>query len=209
VFAQPRIRQIFMPPVRPLAGLTDRWDPCDAARTMPGGGPPRPPTTLAEAGLAQYAGALRAAARALCPNPAEREDLVQDTFERALRHLARGNEPVRNARAWLVTILRNAFIDRMRVVRSMPLDDEDLPAPDPEPQPAWADVTLVDVRAALAEIDPDLRAVFELHYLEGMRYREIAARLSVPENTVASRLFRARKAVRAQLLASRGEETQE
>lgn len=194
-------------PMRPLAGLTGRSDPCDAARTMPGAGA-RPPTTLDDAGLAQHAPALRAAAGALCPNPAECEDLVQDTFERALRHLARGNEPVRNARAWLVTILRNAFIDRVRAERSMPLDDEDLPAPEPEPQPVWANVTLADVRAALPHIDPDLRAVFELHYLEGMRYREIAARLAVPENTVASRLFRARKALRDQLLASRGQEAE-
>jgi RNA polymerase sigma-70 factor (ECF subfamily) len=176
---------------------------------MTGGGPCRPdarPTTRLELGLAHHAPALRAAAGALCRNAAACEDLVQDTFERALRHLAGDREPVRNLRAWLVAILRNTFIDRVRAEHAATPGIDDCPAPEPDPQPAWADVTLADVHAATAVLDPDLRAVFELHYLEGLRYRDIAVRLAVPENTVASRLFRARKALRDQLLASSSEE---
>ncbi len=160
---------------------------------------------LSQATVHRHASALRAAAGALCRDPAACEDLVQDTFERALRHLAAGNEPVLNHRAWLVTILRNVFIDRVRAERSSTHEVEDCPAPDPDPHPPWADVTLADVRAACAAIDPDQREVFTLHYLEGLRYREIAVRLSVPENTVASRLYRARKALRYQLLAASSE----
>ncbi|HKE14740.1 MAG TPA: RNA polymerase sigma factor [Kofleriaceae bacterium] len=172
------------------------------------GGPRRPdtrPTSWTESGLDQYRPALRAAAAALCHNDAECEDLVQDTFVRALGHLHRGHEPVRNLRAWLVTILRNVFIDHVRAEHPTS-EVDDYPASEPEPQPPWANVTAGDVRAALAAIDADLRAVFELHYLEGLRYREVAIRLAIPENTVASRLFRARKALRDQLLASSSEE---
>jgi RNA polymerase sigma-70 factor, ECF subfamily len=169
-------------------------------------GEPRRPGTPPHAFLACHAPALRAVAATLCRNSSECDDLVQDTFERALRHLWGNDEPVRYLRTWLVTILRNAFIDRVRRERAISADVDDYPAPDPEPQPVWAHVTTADVRAACAAIEEDLRAVFELHYLEGLRYREIAARLSIPENTVASRLFRARKAVRDQLLASSSEE---
>ena len=172
---------------------------------MTGTGGPRgpddgPPGTTGN-GLAEHAPALRALAAMLCRNPDGREDLVQDTFERALRHLARNHEPVRNVRAWLVAILRNVFIDRVRAERTMTANVDDCEAPEPDPQPAWADVSLADVRAACEALDPILRAAFELHYLDGLRYRDIAARLAIPENTVASRLFRARKALRDQLLA--------
>jgi RNA polymerase sigma-70 factor, ECF subfamily len=151
--------------------------------------------------VVSQAPALRAVARALCRDSAACEDLVQDTFERALRHLANGNQPALNVRAWVVTILRNAFIDRVRSARFPAREAEECAAPTVDPEPPWANVTLVDVRAACAAMDPDLRAVFTLHYLEGLRYREIAARLSIAENTVASRLFRARKALRKRLVA--------
>jgi RNA polymerase sigma-70 factor, ECF subfamily len=169
------------------------------------GGPRRPdtrPSSRFEGELSLHAGALRAAAGALCRNGSECEDLIQDTFERALRHMVERDTPVRNMRAWLVTILRNVFIDRMRAERATTWAIDDCPAAEPDPEPPWADVTLADVQIALATIEVELREVFELHYLKGMRYRDIAARLAVPENTVASRLFRARRALRDQLLVS-------
>lgn len=150
--------------------------------------------------LACHAPLLRAVAWALCRSAADCDDLVQETFLHALRHLADG-KPVLHARAWLVSILRNTFIDRMRAKRPMTAKIDDVLANEPELPPAWAHITLADVRAAAAALDPCLRTVFELHYLEGLRYREIASRLGVPENTVASRLFRARKAMRDRLLA--------
>lgn len=156
--------------------------------------------------LASHAPALCATAAALCRSAAECEDLVQDTLERALRHMEGGNGAVRNMRAWLVAILRNAFVDRVRSERATTADLDDCPAVEPDPQPAWANVTLADVRAAAAALEPDLRAVFEMRYLDGLRYREIAHRLGVAENTIASRLFRARRALRDMLLALSGRE---
>lgn len=175
------------------------------------GGPRRPetsPSTGIEGELELHRSALRAVAASLCRNAAQCDDLVQETFERALRHLQASKEPVRNVRCWLVTILRHVFIDRVRAGRSTTSDVEECPAVEPEPEPPWADITLADVRAALETLDAGMRDVFRLHYLEGLRYREIAVRLGIPENTVASRLSRARKALRDQLLASSREETQ-
>jgi RNA polymerase sigma-70 factor (ECF subfamily) len=154
--------------------------------------------------LAMHEAELRAASRYICRDDSEREDLIQDTFERALRHLGAGNPRPANMRAWLVSILRNAFIDRKRraAVAGAVFDSEpaNTPAPDPDPEPVWSTVSLDDVRAALALLDEPQRVVFELHYLGKMRYDQIASRLGIPSNTVATRLFRARKALRELLL---------
>jgi RNA polymerase sigma-70 factor (ECF subfamily) len=160
--------------------------------------------------LAAHGPALRAAAAGLCRGSGapELEDLIQDTFERALRHLTAGRPAPDNERAWLVSILRHVFIDRLRAARPRheTIDELPLPAPEPVPEPVWARVSIADVEAALATIDPALRAPFELHYLQRMPYAEIAATLKIPPNTVASRLHRARKAVRDCLLAAAPEE---
>ncbi|HEU4729068.1 MAG TPA: RNA polymerase sigma factor [Kofleriaceae bacterium] len=156
----------------------------------------------AEHRLAEHAQALRLAAVNRCRNTWEADDLVQETFARALRHLAQGHPAPVHMRSWLHSILRNAFVDHVRRVRSRAVALEPVAehaAPEREPEPVWAHVSLDDVRAALARLDGELRRAFELHYLRGMRYKAVAAKLGVPENTVASRLFRARKALRRQL----------
>ena len=150
----------------------------------------------AEYGLAEHESTLRATAVHLCRGSWETDDLVQDTFERALRYLSQGNPAPVHMRGWLVSILRNAFIDRVRrrAVTFEPISDHAEPERDAEP--AWAQVSLEEIRAAIARLDGELRNVFELHYIEGLRYKAVAAKLRVPENTVASRLFRARRALR-------------
>lgn len=177
---------------------------CDSAPTL-GADPGR---ELWATELALHEAALRSAARYICRDDSEREDLIQDTFERALRHLGAGNPRPINMRAWLVSILRNAFIDRKRraaVARTV-FDDstESAPTPAPDPEPPWSAVSLDDVRAALAELDEAQRVVFELHYLSRMRYDQIAGQLGIPSNTVATRLYRARKALRERLLRGLG-----
>ena len=154
---------------------------------------------VAEQPLAEHVEALRHAARFICREDGEREDLIQDTFERALRFLA-GNPPPTNPRAWLISILRNAFIDRRRRAKLDIVELDDAPAVEPEPAAPWAAVSVEDVQAALAGLDVELRRLFELHYIEKLRYGEIAVRLGIPANTVASRLYRARRALRSALL---------
>jgi RNA polymerase sigma-70 factor (ECF subfamily) len=151
------------------------------------------------ADLAEHEPALRYTAANLCRRRWDTDDLVQDTFERALKFLAAGHPAPTHMKAWLLSILRNAFIDRVRkkVIPHEPVDDQ--PAPEIEAEPAWAALSVDDIRAGLARLDDDVRRVFELHYLDGLRYREIAKRLGMPENTVASKLFRARKLLRNEL----------
>jgi len=127
-------------------------------------------------------------------------DLVQDTLER----LARRGVPatVRCPRAWLSTMMRNLFIDRCRALGRRPghdaLDETATPvAPEPEP---WIELTLDDVRAALADLEPAFRDVYTLH-LEGRSYDEIAKRLGIRAVTVGTRLHRARRMLRARLVA--------
>jgi RNA polymerase sigma-70 factor (ECF subfamily) len=152
-----------------------------------------------DADLAEHEPALRAAAAHLCKKSWETDDLVQDAFERALRHLSAGHPPPTHMRAWLVSIMRNAFIDRVRkrVAEHVPVEDQ--PAPEAEAEPAWAAVSYEEVQAALARLDEDHRTIFEMHYLDGMRYKDIATKLRVPANTVASKLFRVRKLLRQEL----------
>jgi RNA polymerase sigma-70 factor (ECF subfamily) len=151
------------------------------------------------ADLAEHESALRFTAAHLCQRRWDTDDLVQDTFERALKFLAAGHPPPDHMLPWLRSILKNTFIDRVRkkVVPHEPVEDH--PAPEIEREPAWASLSVDDVREGLARLDPTVRRVFELHYLDGLRYREIAHKLGIPENTVASKLYRARKLLRDEL----------
>jgi RNA polymerase sigma-70 factor (ECF subfamily) len=158
--------------------------------------------------LTDHEPALRAAATGLCRarGGPDLDDLIQDTFERALRHFGANRPAPDNLRAWLVSIMRHVFIDRLRTAKHNVDCSDELPAPEAVPEPIWADVSIEEIQGALVEVEPSLRAPFELHYLRGVPYAEIAATLKIPMNTVASRLFRARKALREVLLARRGGE---
>jgi RNA polymerase sigma-70 factor (ECF subfamily) len=151
--------------------------------------------------------ALTALARRLCGNQADADDLVQETYERALkawdRYADRGN-----LRSWLAAILNNRFIDRCREARRAPrteeIDDRVLPAADPAAPPAWANVSPEAVQAALAQIGTTFRAVYELH-AAGKSYEDIATELGIPKNTVGTRLIRARRKLKELLLEELGE----
>jgi RNA polymerase sigma-70 factor (ECF subfamily) len=145
---------------------------------------------------------LKALATRLCRHEADARDLVQDTFERALRQFDR-DRPL-NPRAWLATILHNLFIDRCRAQARRPAhepltDAADTAERDPEPEPAWTRVTLEDVRGALGEVEPDFRRVYEMHVFENRSYDEIASELGIQRVTVGTRLHRARHKLRSVL----------
>ena len=144
----------------------------------------------------------------LCRSDADARDLVQDTFERALRAWHRLPDDA-NVRAWLVTILNNLFLDRCRRARRAPLLEGSGPIavdqPSPEtsaPQP-WANVTTEQVRAAVCELDGEFRRAYELH-LAGRSYRQIAGELGIPTSTVGTRLLRARLKLKHILLRQMG-----
>jgi RNA polymerase sigma-70 factor (ECF subfamily) len=146
---------------------------------------------------------LRAIALRLCRNQADADDLLQDTFERALRRWDRF-EKGSNARAWLTTIMYHLFIDRCRKQGRAPrmetISTIQLVQPSCEPQPVWIFLTTGDLKAALLEIGAPYREVFELHEFARLPYEKIAGRLGISPNTVGTRLHRARRKLRAVLM---------
>ena len=126
--------------------------------------------------------------RRLLGDAATAEDVTQETFLRVHRRL-----PTYRFRssftAWVFQIARNAGIDelrsRQRRTRLLSL------AARPDP-PAAAPETRAEIEAALASLPVDLREAVVLVEVLGLRYREVARVLGVPEGTVKSRVFNAR-----------------
>jgi RNA polymerase sigma-70 factor, ECF subfamily len=145
-------------------------------------------------------------ARRLTRTPTEAEDLVQDALLRAYRSF--DGFDGRYPRAWLLTILRNTNVNRLQKRRPDLLGDEvaqRLPSrgaagrQDGTPEQALHDEFDPSVRAALAGLSPNHRAVIALVDLDGLSYREAADVIGVPVGTVMSRLHRARGKVRVHL----------
>jgi len=126
------------------------------------------------------------------------EDLTQQAFLSAQRHLGQLRDPAR-ARGWLVTILRNAYSRSFRRQLSgtmTPLDDVAEPASDLDGE---FTIDPEELQGALNELPEEQRAVVALFYLEQLSYREIAELLETPIGTVMSRLSRAKAALRQRL----------
>ncbi len=145
-------------------------------------------------------------ARSLSANTHDAEDLVQDTLLRAFRAIASFDG--RHPRAWLLTIMRNANVNRHRRQRpsllrgdtepSYEADRRNPSSPSSEDiatsglSPAW----LVD---ALAQLTPQHRRIVQLVDVEGLTYDEAASILDIPVGTVMRRLHRARQHMRTRL----------
>ncbi len=140
-------------------------------------------------------------ARWLTGNGTDAEDVVQDAYLRAFRYLDafRGD----NFRVWLLTIVRNSFLDWVKdnrspriVFQSEPVEQE---WADPAPN---AEAMLLDrvdsetLSTLMARLPTEYREVLILREIEDMPYSDIAAVTGVPAGTVMSRLSRARAALR-------------
>jgi RNA polymerase sigma-70 factor (ECF subfamily) len=169
----------------------------------------RDPTWF-DALLEEHLGALFRAALHLCAGQAtDAEDLLHDTALRALR--SRGQLRAREAgRTWLFRILATTHLNRIRTAKrrgealATDMSDSDfenaLSAWTPLAGPEEALIATLRRDAlmdALARMTPELRAALWLSDAEGFTHKEVASMLSVPEGTVASRVFRARQALRA------------
>jgi RNA polymerase sigma-70 factor (ECF subfamily) len=139
-------------------------------------------------------------ARWLAQDASEAEDLVQETYSKALRAFS-GFQLGTNFRAWMFRILRNTFLTSRTGLKSTAVSDDEIEtiastAPNPETVLlARADREMV--RQALRELPVPFREILLLCEVEEMSYEEIAQVLAVPIGTVMSRLYRARKALRA------------
>jgi RNA polymerase sigma-70 factor (ECF subfamily) len=141
--------------------------------------------------------AVRRYARALGRDPAHVDDLVQECLTRALSRPHVWRE-VRNARAYLLTMLHNVHVDdvarRWRDRDAVPLDQA--PA-DLACGPAqFGPLLLRDLVRALETLPEHRRRVVLLTALDGLSYQEVSDLLGVPVGTVMSRLSRARSSLR-------------
>ena len=194
----------------------DRLDPPDAGREAA----PDPDRAAVDAAAAGDAGAfetlvLRYQARivnyasALVHDAGVAEDVAQETFVRAWRGLGRfrGESAFRT---WLYRIAANVarteldrrgrrtrIADRSLDDEAEPLQAGDVPSPAPDAETALATREAID--RALAELPDDLRLALVLRDVEGLDYKEIAGVTGAPMGTVESRIFRARRRMRALL----------
>lgn len=165
----------------------------------------RPPfETLVEPLLRE----LTVSARALTPDPATAEDLVQETLLKAYRAYDRF-EAGTNFRAWLHRILYNTFVsdfrrrrDRNELSLTEYVDAEHRPAAPPLTSTDLAQVgeALGDkLKHALGKMNPEFREVFVRAALDDATNEEIATALNIPVGTVMSRMHRARTFLKDEL----------
>ena len=138
-------------------------------------------------------------------NPADAEDLVQETCLRAYSHFGQF-QPGSNFKAWIFTILRNTAINQHRKTKtagtSVDFDAVEPALVTARPKPALSDPTSFtsgDLNAALNRLPDEYRLAIVLYYVEGFTYAEIAEIMGCPIGTVMSRLCRARRKLRADL----------
>jgi RNA polymerase sigma-70 factor (ECF subfamily) len=150
----------------------------------------------------QHIDALYNYAVYLTRKPAEAEDLVQETFLRALRFSHRF-QPGTHLRAWLFKILRNTFLTFYRLrEREAPLAEDGVPDWDapmfheaPEDDAGVLEVH-TDLERALLRLPEEFRTVLLLAEVEGMALDEVAQVMACPVGTVKSRIFRAKERLR-------------
>ena len=155
-----------------------------------------------------YGGALR-----MTRNPADAEDLVQETFVKAFAAFDSFTEGT-NLKAWLFRILTNSFINTYRKKQRQPLHThtDDLDDWQMQHTQAYATGELRSAEAealdrlpngvindALASLPEERRMAVYLADVEGFSYQEIADIMDTPIGTVMSRLHRGRKQLRSQL----------
>jgi RNA polymerase sigma-70 factor (ECF subfamily) len=153
--------------------------------------------TLDPARLGDHLDRLYRAAWALCGSREDAEDLVQETYARVLARprLLRNEDDL----GYLLGTLRNAFLTAKRTesrrLRPDPLPDElDLVA-DPRASEPQAALEAGELYAAIAALPGDFRDALVAVDVTGLSYKEAARALRIPEGTLMSRLYRARRQV--------------
>lgn len=148
-------------------------------------------------------------ARWLTQDTAEAEDLVQETYAKALRGFS-SFQLGTNFRAWMYRILRNSFLSSRTGLKTMvaidgEADESLLPTEGATPETILiAQADRESVQHALADLPVPFREILLLCEVEEMSYQEIAETLAIPIGTVMSRLHRARRALRDLLRKNEG-----
>lgn len=145
---------------------------------------------------------LRRFARGLTHDPADADDLCQQTIERALKSRAHWQDGTR-LDAWVYRIMRNQWIDevRARTRRSQTFvhPDEGLNVGTSGAPEAENRVEMGNVDRALARLPDEQREAVVLVMVEGFAYKEAADIIGIPQGTLTSRLGRGREALLREL----------
>ena len=170
---------------------------------------PYEPKALRLAMDVDHIDALFGYAMTLTRDKSEAEDLVQETYLRAVRRFEQF-EPGSNLKGWLFVIMRNAWLNQVRHKQSGPrfveienaekAGDNGEVAPEANPHVIYLrNLERRQIHEAIENLPPTFREVIVLRDLEGFSYQEIARVLDCPAGTVMSRLGRAREKLRRAL----------
>jgi RNA polymerase sigma-70 factor (ECF subfamily) len=136
------------------------------------------------------------------------EELAQDTFVKAYRHLS-AFDTTRRFSSWLFRIAHNTALDALRRTRpsTVPLGESGSrsafePAASAAPDPVEREALGKAIGAAMARLRPEFRAAVVLRYEDGLSFDEIGHVLGVPEATARSHVHRARKELSKSLTAA-------
>ena len=154
--------------------------------------------------IMQYQRILRPFAFNLTHSMEESEDLIQDTFYRAIANKDKFSEGT-NIKAWLFTIMKNIFINNYRKNQKKNVitdtsDNQYLLNSTKKVEHNGSEVNFLsaDIEKAMQEVSTDFTEPFMM-YFNGFKYQEIAEQLNLPLGTVKSRIFFARKELQNKL----------
>jgi RNA polymerase sigma-70 factor (ECF subfamily) len=142
----------------------------------------------------RYASLAMGVALRVVPDRATAEDLVHDAFVTVWQKIGRFDTTRGSLRSWLITIVRNRAIDRLRATRPSvevgEADERSLLASGPNPTwvAAIARLSAAELRTAMEALPDEQREAIELAYFRGHTYREIAVITGVPTGTANGRL---------------------
>ena len=141
----------------------------------------------------------------LTQNRQDAEDLVQEATLRAYRYFHRFERGT-NFKAWIMTIMRNLYINRYRKRLKEPVKVEFEEVENfisfPEISGVQEEIFSEIIRNLVNKLPQELRIVITLFYVDGFTYKEIAKITEVPLGTVMSRLYTARQILKRQLSKS-------
>jgi len=146
----------------------------------------------------RHSGSVYRYALAVLGNSADAEDVTQTTFLNAYRALAQGVKP-RKPENWLITIAHNQVRQHFRSAQARPVQVELMEADHSASVPEPDGPTVADVLRALQKLAPSQREALVMREFEGRSYAEMAEIMGLSSSALEALIFRARKALAAEL----------